>query len=609
MATTTTANLDLKDIQKQAQNLESAGATDLADMNSIDNMINLTWTTDKPSGNVEGAKVTAHPIPRIMVQGIERLLCATDPKFSVPAAINDPSKTDADEPIEKWCNALWYAAGRVQQKPIHIQAIPHMVRYGQSHIAVISTDDLVKQAQGRSKAAQMRAERAAARAPFLFRVLDPREGYIEQDETGLSAYYRKTTTTAGAIADEWGDAALAAGIKPNEVRTTSRILCEYWTDDIHAVWVDGSNMPLYLGEHGLPCIPISAVKIEDKPFLYTLLKSGLWNRLNLEMTVLYQLVAWFANNPMGIYRTNAEEPLRVRNDVPGGYIQIRKDEDYGPLARTVIDPSIMQSLDIGERLASEATMFKQSLGEPIGANTPFSAANLYHQAGRLPLVIIKQMGEMALGRVMEIALTLAKEKGATKVSTAMGSTMALKASDIPDGVLVTCTLETELPQDKRQNIQIAMQGIQAGLFSKRLGSEIVGEGQYKEMQVEIYKEKLLDLEHQKDVALAQADIQMQIQQKQMELQQQMQQAQQAQQQAQMQQAQAQQQPQQGQLPQGITPDMLQGGAPQGQGIPNPQDMQQQQPGMGPAEAQAGLPALPMTQGVPTEPQPGGQYGG
>jgi len=502
-----------QEFMNHAADLKSDYSTRNSNLDDIEAMYMLDWQTGKPDDPAVQATITVDPDPRNATIGAVRLMTAAEPSFSVPFDENIPDAGEKSDAIEQWCLALWRAAGKIRQRPLHQDAVLSAVLFNEIHMAINSTQDLLGYAQKqapndpRGASAIKRFQRIAETTPYMLELMGVREGYPEYDSYGLAAYYREVDMRAGEILDKWGDLAINLGGLSNSDRKNQVTYGDWWDDTYHAVYVNSKC--ILLAEHGLPCIPIVAQVVEgsnelfskaeyrSQPFMYALQKSGLWERENLSLTVMYNAIFRIGASVNFVYKRVAsnEEALSPNFDILGGVIEIKEGEDYVYLQRQAVDPAVQNGLGIAERKSSEATMYKQTLGEPLGSTAPYSMVSLLNQAGRLPLVSMQKSCQSAFGKAMEICLTMAKAGiGGTKVSTGKGP-LELKAADIPDGISIESHVEIDLPQDDRQNALVAMQltSGDAPLSSKRWAREnLLHMGQSNLMDKEIASEKYIN---------------------------------------------------------------------------------------------------------------------
>jgi hypothetical protein len=153
------------------------------------------------------------------------------------------------------------------------------------------------------------------------------------------------------------------------------------------------------------------------------------------LTVLYSTVFAIGSNPMFLYKSNTpEKTLDIDWNNPGGVARIDRDEDLTSLTRNVIDPSVMDALTIAQEKITESTIYKQTLGEPLGANAPYSMVSLLSQSGRLPLVPYQRMASFAIGEAMRVGLDMYRQYGADSAirSSDGKTTVKLSPVDIPE---------------------------------------------------------------------------------------------------------------------------------------------------------------------------------
>jgi hypothetical protein len=456
---------DFDSIKKRAEEIQASYLGRNTMFNEMEDMFFLNWSEEKKVRSaIENVKVTLSPDPRNQIMGAVRLIVATDPVFSIPSGLNDPNVQAISEKIERFAEKMWQAAGKVSGRPVHYDAALSAFLYGEVHIAIISTRDLLKAAEPKSEAIKNRAAKTARRTPYLYEVWNPKDCYTEFDNQGLISHYRRTETTIQNIRIEFGDDANHLTGKPYD----KVFICEWWDLTHHLIWVEGIDTPLMNEIHGLPFIPIvvgvtdgstnlfSKAEEQRQPFLYAINKSGLWHRQNLSLTVMYTMLHGIGANPMFLYRsTDPENELDVNWDVPGGYAQIGPNEDFTPLAKQIIDPNMWQALSEADRLTAESTIYKQTLGEPLGKNAPFSMVALLSQSGRLPLISPQRILGWAVGSAVEMALEWIKLDDEEATAVYEGEKLELDPEEIPEDFEIEATLDVNMPQDDLQNANIA----------------------------------------------------------------------------------------------------------------------------------------------------------
>jgi hypothetical protein len=458
---------------------------------------------DVPAG--AHVKKTLSPDARNALSGAVRLLTAADPIWAIPRELNTPETHKVSTSIEKVASAIWWASSRIAKKPLHFDPVLSALLYGEIHMRVTQTKDLVEKAT--SPAAKTRAQRAQQMTPVLIETMNPRNGFPEFDSLGLSAFYSEYMMRVSAVRSIWGTEADAQlGTKKGHETVT---YCEYWNDTYHYVWLlESAATPILAVEHGLDEIPIVAQLCEGsemfvgdqqetrQPFLYTLRKSNMWKRQNLELTAIYTNVNAIVNNPTFVYRRNDDTKSisgQMDFSIPGGVVYIGQNEAIEPLKKEAIDPAILKALEIAEQKGVESTIYKQTLGEPLGANAPFSMVSLLSQSGRLPLIPYQRAASFAFSDIMKIAMRMMK--GSKQDINVVGNEGIIKfySKDIPETFELTCNLDISMPTDERQNVVMATQATFGA--SPLVSQKWARENWLKitnpdEMQTEIWAEQL-----------------------------------------------------------------------------------------------------------------------
>jgi len=238
-------------------------------------------------------------------------------------------------------------------------------------------------------------------------------------------------------------------------------------------------------------------KDQRRPFLYTLWKSGMWNRHNLALTAAFTVLFAVAVSAMFKHRAPQGTPAkRLQADFTNvvGVFELEPGEDVEAMfSKGAIDPSMMAMVEMAERKMMESTIYRQALGEPVGSNAPYSLQALLNQSGRLPLVPQQKMAGMAFGRAMMMALAILKKEGGSLTAKVGLQEVQLTASEIPDDLVVNCILEITLPQERLQMGAVAQQLKAMGAFSMRwIREKIFHHSQSEEMDEEVMAETFLE---------------------------------------------------------------------------------------------------------------------
>jgi hypothetical protein len=442
---------------------------------------------------LRNAKLTVSTDPRNKVLGAVRLMVGTDPSFNVKYT----SKPEANDQIEKALTYIWNQAGRVANNPIHYDAMLSAILYGEMHIAIISTADLVTAAKAAKRGVE-RAERVASQTSHLLEAWSPEGGWFERDILGTCGYYRIAKVSKMKLMADFG-ALLPDHVKNGKDYSTYEL--ETWLDTKHTCHWIGKD-PIDLDEHGLPALPVCIQTVDGsnlfekpeeqtQPLLYGVIKSGMWNRQNLAFTVMYTLIHGLGISPIWIHRSPTEQkiPLDLNFDKLGGTAELVAGEELAPLLnKGIIDPSLREGLAMATEKIEESTIPRQTLGEQLTGNNTYSALALLSQAGRLPLVGPQKRGGWGIATVAETLLAFIKHDA--KVFNYGG--IELKPSDIPDDIQIEAKLEVNLPQDQLQLANIAnmlTEGDDPLMPHDWVRENILNIGQPKEMQKKIWNQK------------------------------------------------------------------------------------------------------------------------
>ena len=458
---------ELKLVKEHALELVMANGARNNVYEAMDKLYWMKWDEeDNVTKQIQNVKVTRTPRARNALLGAMRLLIATDPIFSVPSDINNPDASQKADKLEKFIKANWFASGRVAGTPIHYDVIRSALLYSDIYIGVNSTKDMLSRAKGSSKALQNRLREINSRTPVLYELYNPKTCYSERDTFGLKTFYRNVITTAGSIEDTFGEAGKKAlrshENKIEKKRNETVTLNQYYDLKDRYIWLTGFEEPIAEEEHDLPCLPVACAIAEGsnlfskpeeqrEPFLYTAWKSGVIDRENLILTVMYTMLFSMGANPMFVdYLIDPDNPHPVDYSVPGGTVHYRVGENREVMSKQIIDPAMMEGWNIANDLEMQSTIYRQALGEPVAGSTPYSSYALMSQSGRLPLLATQRMGSNVIAEACEIGLKIIKEEGGTAKAQYDQFSETITPADIPDIVDIKVTLEIELPQDRLQ---------------------------------------------------------------------------------------------------------------------------------------------------------------
>lgn len=459
-----------------------------------------------------------HPIPKDTNQtavtydtdmtnrlmGAHRLLTATEPEFSVPTDTNNPEAMNIASPIEKAAKMMWKASGKSRGMPIEKDLVLAALMTGSVDILLTNLiDEDSPDDPDVDSVSHWRRKTLEEKTPIFFEPTNPRHGYPLRAKYGLQAYVRSYETSVAKFREEWSDVdtlPFLTGMKPSDkIRVRDGI-----NEFVRYAWLDGDKYPFYAAENKNGIVPVvsqitegsllfGGATLNARPFLYTAHKSNLPMRKSLALTAIFSIIkaiatsaTWKHINPKG----NPDKGLTVKMVGPLSVFELDNDEDIVPiLAKGAIDPAVLTALEIANQQIAESTIYSQALGEPLGANAPFSMVALLHQAGRLPLTAPKVLTGWAIASAMELAFLWIKATGKDLTLSTMQQSVEIKTSEIPINLQFEAKLEIDLPQDVREVASVV--GAFAGKVSNRWIREnlMKGVGQSEAMQEEVWGEQ------------------------------------------------------------------------------------------------------------------------
>ena len=474
----------------------------------------LKWDEEKATKDVmEGVKITLSPDIRNRILGAVRLLIATAPQFKLSSNLNVQAVMDISSTLEEIALRMFNASGFVMQEPCHYEAVMSAILHDEVHILIDKSEDYLDTG---TEVDKFRSEQIAYSAPYTYNIVDPRKGFPEYDNRGIRTYTRHEEYCIGEIVDMFGEDIVAKNYKgyKEEKRNDKKNLWQHWDYIWRYAWLDGAAEFMIKERHGLPFLPVSTVigsawkqfeKEEDRrqPFAYTVWKSGIWNRQNLALTVAYtNLFKMGASPAISRYANEAGQKPKIEFengvnfwDVPrGAKLEV---EDLSK----IVNKDLVALLQLADSKVEESTIYSQTLGEPLGANAPFSMVALLHQAGRLPLLVPQlKAGFVIADAVFKTMVWSAKEGfDSNDYEHIFGD---FKISDIPEHFAMNCKLDVALPQDDMQNATIAknLRGDDAIVTREYIQSNIMNIENAEKMNKAIQDEKGSDLRFEYYVA-------------------------------------------------------------------------------------------------------------
>ena len=498
---------------KQMQELASDLQSDYKDRDGmIDDMEqywSMNWRNPIPKDNNQTA-VTYDTDMTNRLMGAFRLLTATAPEFSVPTDQNSPEGLNVATPLEHAAKMMWAASGKARGMPLEKELVLAALMTGACDILLTNLlddeppDEPPVDEEGRENSVSYwRRKAIETRTPVFFEPANPRFGYPLRAKYGLQAYVRRYDTTVAKFREEWADVD-TIGFLLNKKGSDKLTIQDGINENVRYAWIDSDKRPFYVAENKVGIIPVISQVTEGsllfgdpslhaRPFLYTAHKSNLPMRKSMSLTAIYSIIksiamsaTWKHKNPSN----NPNKGLQVKMVGPLSVFEMEGDEDIVPmLSKGAIDPAILTALEIASQQIAESTIYSQALGEPLGANAPFSMVALLHQAGRLPLTSPKILTGWAIASAMELAFLWMKASGKTLNLSSMQQSVTIKPDEIPFNLQFEAKLEIDLPQDIREVASVV--GAFAGKVSNRWIREnlMKGVGQSEAMQEEVWSEQ------------------------------------------------------------------------------------------------------------------------
>lgn len=445
------------DLEEHARDLRATFAKRDNDFRQYEYMYTMhTEESEWEKQQASTIKKTISPTARDKVAGMVRLLVSQSPVFRASSYGQDNQEKQI-EAIESMLSRWWDQAGVVNRKPLHHDMILSLVLYDEAHTAITLMDDYDEDTKN-----DPRVKRVSDKTPVLFQVWSPRGGYPEFDELGLSAYYRESDDSWINIRRKYGKLLEKKMPEASGRRYGNAKVGLFYDLDYFGVWIDGKCIKLV--QHGLPAIPVDVTfgngsaffeNEEDKrqPVLYSLLRSKLWERENLMLTVIYSQLFAIGTTPLMVRKAVDRDPasLELNNRFGFSMATLKPGESLDIITNKGVLPNEMQSVaDMTSRLIDGTTIQNAAFGEKGQGNSTFSETSLLAQSARLPLIGPQRMGGFGISSAVELALMLMKERGISYNKNGI----TIKPSEIPDDIEIKITLDVVMPHERLQSATI-----------------------------------------------------------------------------------------------------------------------------------------------------------
>jgi len=421
-------------------------------------------------------KLTPSPNGRNEVVGMHRLLDTGEINIEIRAG-KDGERVDK---IETALKDMLSVSGQNGLASVTSDAMLSAVLYGPVVLYAESVGDLLV-SKGIKTYKRRHLEKILDKTPFLIKAINPEESYVEIDE-GMIIFHVWKYKLSGAILKS------RYGIQ-QVTDTRDYVIYDCYDPDNHYVWAEGISTPLIDGEHGLGCVPISVsysggTNLFKDPhhqiqsFLYAKVKGDLDIRENSVLTAIFTQLhrRGMLGEMYWIDPTDAPEQIKI--DYQDG-VFFAKGKVTAKSDR-IIDPVVFEIKGLLDELSGQSTIYKQTLGENIGAST-FSGLAMLSSAGKLPLVSPERALEAAFRDIFDHILYRIKSEGIVNT--------LIEPSDIPDDVNITVNFAPKLPQDQLRNAQVAGQ-IGDKVSTEWIHSNLLQINDTPAMEKQIMKEKM-----------------------------------------------------------------------------------------------------------------------
>lgn len=422
-------------------------------------------------------KLTPSPSGRNEVVGMQRLLNTSE--FSITIKDTDEVR-NADE-LEEGLKAVLRVSGEGRRARIESDAALSAVLYGSVTVYAESIADLLT-VKGIKKYKRDHLTKKLRRSPFLLRMINTEESYPEWDEDMMIAHTWKYRIRGSNLRSRWG--------LENVKDTQEYIVYDVFTPEAHVVWAEGMSEEILAAEHRLGCLPIFTAyaggsDLFNKPeeqmqsFLYAKAKANLDKRENSLLTTVFTNIHQRGTAGPLIALDPDNLPSTVNVSYVGGMRYITAKAQ--PLDDRIIDPVIFQAKALLDDLSGQSTIQRQTLGENISGNVPFSSLAMLSNSGKLPLVDPQ--------RALEQVFTDAFNHILYRIKNETIDNEQIDPADITDEMEVKVSLQAKLPQDSLRNAQVA-QSLGDLVSDEWKHTELLQIGDTVDMQKQQMKEQM-----------------------------------------------------------------------------------------------------------------------
>ncbi len=321
------------------------------------------------------------------------------------------------------------------------------------------------------------ADEADPECPFLFDVPLSKLCYpVYSRRRGLLHHTVKLEVSAADLLATYGDR--ASFLQGRE--DPSLTLYDYVDRELHAVWVDEhAETPVIFAPHELKFIPrVSMIasgsdyfqEEKDKrvPFLFSLLKAGVWAARNLQLTLMHDNTKRYLLAPI-ICKTRDGQPKGIPFDGTMAELPMYPDEDAHQLVKNAIPPEQLQLVNLLWQMAEESSL-SRIVGGFEGSGAPAAAISMLTASSRLATRQIADAVNRAMSRALSIVLEWICAKGEEVSVWGADGLESVAPSDLTFGEgKFYSHVEYRLQPDMQQERQMI-----AGLVSQLFGARLIG---------------------------------------------------------------------------------------------------------------------------------------
>jgi hypothetical protein len=425
------------------------------------------------------AKLLYDTHPHDVINSIVRMYTANEPSISVPTPSIDDAGLDTKiieerkklrdgaNKAERFLHALLYRMMDVSQRDPVAELLRAFALFDESSIVV---NNLV-------------AFDPEGELPFAFTVPHPIQCYPRYSSArGLIQHLFKVELSYADIRATYGEDA-TAGLTADDAEMT--VVFDYTDRNVRAVWTEDDPEPIVLEEHKLDFLPrVSMIAsangffvAEEKkrvPFLYGILKSGLWASRNLNLTLMNDNLAKYLNSPI-IEETQKGEALGIDFEQPFKEIPIRPGEKVYQLQKNVVPTEQINYYSLLSQMMERGTMPSTMMGAGVRGNMPAAGIAALTANGRVSTLQIANAVNRAMSKAFSVVLRWIVARGDEVSVWGQGGLESLAPSDLMFNGKPYTHVEFKIKPDQQQEKQMVA-GLVSSLFNARLlGYEQAGE--------------------------------------------------------------------------------------------------------------------------------------